>query len=233
MYYFSQNDIKALLIIQCTAQAMSSPYFTGAKVNVTIFQISLAVNILTLADVLLVMASAIFSHLQNMWPFSIPKTDDSKLSNQLVRKLSVAGHTKKFIFAAWEPDSHAIIYILAAQNLSKQSALDAEQLIKEVQPKAVVCLVASLALPEIQEEDKSLPGDQANNVPISSFGGLKKYLVDKTSKEQYERFARCQILGETFGIRLYGQIFAAKKAAEEIGSQFILLESPYERSSAA
>jgi len=202
-------------------------------VNIHHFQISRAVHILNLADVLLVMASAVLSHLQNMWPLSILKTDNLKLSNQLVRKLSVPDQTKKFVFAAREPDSHAIIYILAAQILSKQSALDAEQLIKEVQPKAVVCLVASSALAEIQEEDKSLPGDQANNVPTSSFGVLKKCLVDKISKEQYERFARCQVLGEIFGTGLYDHFFAAKKAAVEIGSQFILLESPYERSSAA
>lgn len=177
------------------------------------------------------MAPAMFFHLQNLWPFSMLKTDDLKLSNQLVQKLSVSEHTKKFIFAAPEPESHAIIYILAAQNLSKQSAVDAEQLIKEVQPKVVVCLVASSALNYIQEE-KILPDDQANNVPTSSFGVLRKCLTDKINKEQYERFAKCQVLGEIFGIGLYGHFFAAKKAAEEIGSQFILLEFPYDRPSA-
>lgn len=177
------------------------------------------------------MAPAPFCHLQNIWPFSILKADDLTLSNQLVRKLSVPEHTKKFIFAARVPDSHAIVYILAVQNLSKQSALDAEQLIKEVQPNAVVCLVASSALAELKDAS-NLPTDQAHNVPTSSFGVLKKCLINKISKEQFEKFAKCQVLGEIFGIGLYGHFFAAKEAAEEIGSQFILLEIPYEQSNA-
>ncbi|ONK77773.1 uncharacterized protein A4U43_C02F10380 [Asparagus officinalis] len=178
------------------------------------------------------MAPAMFSHLQNVWPFSMLKKDDLKLSNQLVHKLSLPEHTKNFIFAIQDPDSHSIVYILAAQNLSKQSALDTEQLIKEVQPEAVVCLVASSILTEIQEEDESLPDDQVINVPTSSFGVLKKCLVDKINKEQYEASAKSQVLREIFGVGLYGHIFAAKKATDEIGSQFILLESPYERSAA-
>lgn len=174
------------------------------------------------------MAPSLLSHIQNLWPFSIRKSDDIKLSNLLVCKLSIPENLKKFVFATSGPDSHATTYILASQNLSKQSAVDAEQLIREVQPKAVICLVSSSALPKIQEEHKVNPIDGLNNVPTSSLGVLKKCLVDKTNREQFEKLARFHVLSEIFGIGLFGHLSAAKKAAEEIGAQFILLEIPYD-----
>ncbi|XP_010932877.1 uncharacterized protein [Elaeis guineensis] len=174
------------------------------------------------------MASAIFSHLQNLWPFSIFKTDDLKVSARLVRKLSIPEKTKQFVFAIREPESDAVVYILAANNLSEQSALDAEYLIKEVQPRVVVAQVDPSALDDIQAEEKCLKSDQLNNVPTSSFGVLKRCLTEKINRKQYENFAGFQILQEIFGVGLYGHFLAAKRAAEDIDSHFLLLESPYE-----
>ncbi|KAJ6795965.1 Uncharacterized protein M6B38_223380 [Iris pallida] len=173
------------------------------------------------------MASSMLSSLQNLWPFSLLKTDDLKLSNKLVRGLVISEQTKQFIFAAREPDSNAIVYILAVQNLSEQSASDAEHLIKQVQPRAVVVQVAPSALADIQAEEKIWKDDQASSVPTSYLGVLKRCLIEKVNKEQYDKFAGCQVLKEIFGIGFYGHFLAAKKAAEEVNSHFLLLESPY------
>ncbi|WOK97409.1 hypothetical protein Cni_G06117 [Canna indica] len=171
------------------------------------------------------MASTIFSHLQNIWPFSAFKIDDLKISTQLVRKLSLPDKTKQFVFAVREPDSNAVVYILAAQNLSLQSAIDAENLIKEVRPKAVIAQISSSAL----TEETCLRNDQVNHVPTSSFGVLKRCFMEKMNKDIYERFAGCQVLEQIFGVGFYGHFLSAKRAAEEIGSHFMLLESPYEK----
>ncbi|RZR86973.1 hypothetical protein BHM03_00014272 [Ensete ventricosum] len=175
------------------------------------------------------MALAIFSHLQNLWPFSRSKTDDLKISAQLVRKLSVPDKTKQFVFALREPDSDAVVYILSAQNLSLQSALDAEYLIKEVQPRAVVAQISPSVLADIRSEEKCLRNDQANHVPTSSFGVLKRCLMEKINKDHYESFAGCHVLHEIFGVGFYGHFLAAKRAAEDVHSHFMLLESPYEK----
>ncbi|XP_073014102.1 uncharacterized protein [Typha latifolia] len=179
------------------------------------------------------MAASFFSHLQNLWPFSIFKPDDLRISAQLVRRLSIPEDTKHFVFAIRDADSHAVVYILAAQNLSEQSALDAVYLIKEVKPKAVVAQIAPSALHDIQAEEKCLKDGQANSVPTSPFGVLKRCFRDKMNKEQYEKLAGCQVLQEIFGIGFYGHYLAAKGAAEEIDSHFFLLESPYENASCA
>ncbi|CAL9170591.1 unnamed protein product [Musa hybrid cultivar] len=175
------------------------------------------------------MASEIFSYLQNLWPFSIFKADDLRISAQLVRKLSIPDKTKQFVFALREPDSDSIVYILAAQNLSLQSALDAEYLIKEVQPKVVVAQISPSVLADIRTEEKCLKNDRVNNVPTSSFGVLKRCFIEKINKDHYESFAGCQVLQEIFGVGFYGHFLAAKRAAEETDSHFILLESPYDK----
>lgn len=174
------------------------------------------------------MASTILLHLSNLWPFSIFKPDDLRDSNQLLRRLSIPEQTKQFVFAVREPDSNSTVYILAVQNLSEESATDAAHLIKEVKPRAVVAQVASSALTEIQIEEKALSDDQPNSIPTSSLGVLLRCLTDKISKEQYDKLAGCQVLKEIFGIGFYGHFFAAKKAAEEVDSHFLLLEAPYE-----
>lgn len=174
------------------------------------------------------MALGFFSNIQNLWPFSLLKYDDLRLSDELVRKLSVPEHTKCFIFAVREPETQSVIYILAAQNLSERSAIDAECLIREVRPDAVVAQVSNSSLTEIQSEESEL---RDGAVPTSLFGVLKRCFVDKINKERYECVAGNAVLREIFGTSFHGHFFAAKRAAEEVGSSFLVLESPSVKSS--
>ncbi|XWS55439.1 hypothetical protein CRYUN_Cryun09bG0000500 [Craigia yunnanensis] len=169
------------------------------------------------------MAFAFLYKLQNLWPFSVFRFDDLRASHDLVRKLSIPDHTKKFVFAVSLPDSQSVIYILSAQNLSERSAADAECLIRELRPDAVVAQIGHAALTDIQSEDNLVD----NTVPTSSFGVLKRCFVDKINKDQYENVAGRLVLREIFGVSFHGHFMAAMKAAREVGSAFMVLESPF------
>ncbi|OVA11886.1 hypothetical protein BVC80_747g7 [Macleaya cordata] len=175
------------------------------------------------------MDTGFISFLQNLWPFSSRKLDDLKLSDQIVGKLSIPDQTKQFVFVIREPESQSIIYILATQNLSEQSAIDAEFLIKEIRPDAVIAQVACSALTEVQEDEKNNSrencddNDQVNVVPTSSFGVIKGCFINKINKDKYESLAGNEVLKEIFGIGFYGHFLAAEKAAKEVGSSILLL----------
>lgn len=176
------------------------------------------------------MALAFFWNLQNLWPFSLLlKYDDYDLrvSDELVSKLSLPEHTKRFVFAVREPETQSVIYILAAQNLSELSAIDAKCLIGEVRPDAVVAQVGNSPLTEIQSEETESIDGVFDSVPTSSFGVLKRCFVDKINKEKYENVAGNLVLREIFGIGFNGHFLAAKRAAEEVGSSFLVIESPF------
>lgn len=188
------------------------------------------------------MASALLSYLQALWPFSalLREEDDLRASARLIGSLSVPEETKQFVLALQEPggspqdrhrDGAGVIYILAAQNLSEQSASDAERLIREVRPRAVVTQVARPALEDVRIEEDCLAGHGSGGVPVpaSPFQVIKRCVTEKRSKDQYVKAAACQVLQEIFGVGFYGHLLAAKRAAEETGSCFLLLESPYER----
>jgi len=188
------------------------------------------------------MASALLSYLQALWPFSAlgREEDDLSASARLVGALSVPEETKQFVFALRESlggsprdrdGGGGVIYILAAQNLSEQSASDAERLIREVRPGAVVTQVARAALDDVRIEEAWLAGNGREGVPVpaSPFQVIKQCVTEKRSKDQYVKAAACQVLQEIFGVGFYGHLLAAKRAAEETGSCFLLLESPYER----
>ncbi|XP_026420202.1 uncharacterized protein LOC113316194 [Papaver somniferum] len=163
-------------------------------------------------------ATVIISFLQNIWPFKKPsKPEDLRISDELVNKLAIPDQTKQFVFAIKDPKSESVIYILAAQNLSQQSGLDAEILIKEVKPDAVIAQVSYTALTEIREEEKSY------NVPTSSFGVIKGCFLNKINKERYESLAENQVLKEIFGIGFNGHFLSAEKAAKEVGSLIYVL----------
>ncbi|PIA42894.1 hypothetical protein AQUCO_02000384v1 [Aquilegia coerulea] len=173
---------------------------------------------------------ALMSFIQNHWPFASRKPDDVDLSNRLVNGLSIPDHTKQFVFAIVEPETQSVVYILAAQNLSKQSALDAELLIKEVKPEVVVTQVAKSALNDILTEEKNNKrngGDDKIPVPTSSLGVLKGCFVDKIKKDEYESLAGSVLLKEIFGVGFYGHLLSAKRAAKEVGSFNFLIESPF------
>lgn len=176
---------------------------------------------------LLVMATAIlYYYLENLWPFkAFFKFDDVKESNRLVEQLSVPKHTKEFIFAIREPDSQAVIYVLCVQNLSERSAQDADCLIRTVKPDAVVVQVGHgfdddiLRSKEIESKHGLLP--------TSWFEVLKRCFVHKINKDEYDVVAGSLVMREIFGIELHGHFTAAKRAAEAVGSSFLLLESPF------
>lgn len=174
-----------------------------------------------------------FAYLQNLWPFCLLKEDDLKTSKQLVSKLSVPEQTKQFVFAMRDSDSDTVVYILSVQNLSEQSAIDADHLIKEVRPDAVVVSVAPSALPDIEVEEKLSNKSQVNHIPTSYFGVLKKCLLDKVKKEQFDGFAGFQVMQAIFGIGFYGHFLAARRATEKIDSNFIFIESPFETMSSS
>ncbi|KAK9288437.1 hypothetical protein L1049_016894 [Liquidambar formosana] len=167
------------------------------------------------------------SRLLNLWTSSTCKLDDLKVSDRLVQGLSISEQTKQFVFAIHEPESQSVIYILAAQNLSKQAAADAECLIKEVRPEAVVAQVAPSALVEILSEERKSRDELVNSMPTTFFEVLKGCIVDKINKEMYENVAGNLVLREIFGIGFHGHFLAAKRAAEEVGSSFFLFESPF------
>ncbi|MBA0762871.1 hypothetical protein Gotri_012423, partial [Gossypium trilobum] len=165
--------------------------------------------------------------LQNLWPFSVFKFDDLRASRDFVQKLSVPDRIKKFVFAIRVPHSQSVIYILSVQNLSERSAADAECLIRELRPEAVVAQIGNhAALSDIQSEDSLL----VNTVPTSSFEVLKRCFVDKINKDQYDNVAGNLVLREIFGVGFHGHFLAAKRAAREVGSAFVVLESPFPNS---
>ncbi|KAA3471051.1 transmembrane protein [Gossypium australe] len=173
------------------------------------------------------MAFAFLYKLQNLWPFSVFKFDDLRASRDLVQKLSIPDRIKKFVFAVRVPHSQSVIYILSVQNLSERSAADAECLIRELRPEAVVAQIGNhAALSDIQSEDSLV----VNTVPTSSFEVLKRCFVDKINKDQYDNVAGKLVLREIFGVGFHGHFLAAKRAAREVGSAFVVLESPFPNS---
>ncbi|ONI23053.1 hypothetical protein PRUPE_2G167200 [Prunus persica] len=173
------------------------------------------------------MALAFVWNLQNLWPFSILKSDDLKVSNELVRKLPVPEHTKQFVYAVREPETQSVIYILSAQSLSEWSALDADCLIREVRPDAVISQVGLSTVTEIQSEETVLKDGFDNSVPTSSFKVLKRCFLEKVNKEKYEDIAGNLVLQEIFGVGFHGHFLVAKKVAQEVGSSFLVLELPF------
>ncbi|XVF76918.1 hypothetical protein PTKIN_Ptkin13bG0306000 [Pterospermum kingtungense] len=172
------------------------------------------------------MAFAFLYKLQNLWPFSVFKFDDLRASRDLVSKLSIPDHTKQFLFAVSQPDSQSVIYILSAQNLSERSAADTECLIRELRPDVVVAQIGHTALSDFQSEDNLVD----SCVPTSSFGVLKRCFIDKINKDQYENVAGELVLREIFGVGFNGHFLAAKRVAREVGSAFMVLESPFTNS---
>lgn len=175
----------------------------------------------------LVMALAFFWNLQNQWPFSLLKYDDLRVSDQCVRKLSLPNHTKQFVYAIRDPETQSVIYILAAQNLSERSALDVEYLVREVRPDAVVAQLGDSPMMRIQLEGSELRVGSHNPVPTSYLEVLKRCFIDKVNKEMYENIAGDLVLQEIFGIGFHGHFLSAKRAADEYGSTFLVLESPF------
>ncbi|KAJ8755279.1 hypothetical protein K2173_019077 [Erythroxylum novogranatense] len=165
----------------------------------------------------------VYNNLRNLWPLSIFKFDDLRESERLVQKLSIPKHTKRFVYAVRDCESQSVIYVLCTENLSERSAIDAEFLIREVRPEAVVAQVGNLGLSEIQSGKSELDNYSDEPVPTSSFGVLKRCFVDKVTKDKYESLAGNIVLREIFGVGFHEHVFTAKDVAKEVGSLFLVL----------
>lgn len=177
------------------------------------------------------MGSALLNYVQNLWPFSILRVDDLKLSDKLVKRLSLPEQTKQFVFGMSEPENKGIVYILCTQNLSERSARDAECLIREVRPGAVVALAGDCTMSEILEHE--LVDGMDDLVPTSAFRVLIRCFMDKMNKDSYENLAGNLVLKEIFGVGFCGHFLVARRLAEEVGSSFFVLESPFKKLAAA
>ncbi|MED6181473.1 hypothetical protein PIB30_019547 [Stylosanthes scabra] len=162
-------------------------------------------------------------NLQSLWPFSALRTNDLQDSKKLVSKLSIPDHTKQFVFAFRDPNTQTLIYVLSALNLSEKSAIDAQSLIREIRPDAVVVQGGRSPFSEILESEGDVEFDKA--LPTSPFGVIKQCFVEKIGREQYESVAGNFVMREIFGTSFHGHLLAAKKAAEDIGSAFVVIES--------
>jgi len=167
------------------------------------------------------MANRFLSKLQNLWPFSTLHFDELKPSKQLVNKLNIPDHTKQFVFAVRDPETQSLVYILSSLNLSEQSCSDARELINEVKPDAVIVQADWFSTFDDDEEDE-------DEVPTSFFGVIKRCFIDKIGRDEYESVAGYFVLREIFGTGYNGHVLAAKKAAKDVGSEFIVLLSPPE-----
>ncbi|XP_061359638.1 uncharacterized protein LOC133303697 [Gastrolobium bilobum] len=170
------------------------------------------------------MGIALLWNLQNLWPFSALRSDELRASKQLVNKLRIPEHTKQFVLAVRDPETQSLIYILSAVNLSERSASDAECLIREIRPDAVVVQAGLSPFTQIQSEEENTRSDKP--LPTSSFGVIKRCFVDKIGRDMYESVAGNFVLREIFGTSFHGHLLAAKKAAEDVGSSFLVIESP-------
>ncbi|CAK8576926.1 unnamed protein product [Lathyrus sativus] len=166
------------------------------------------------------MAITLLWNLQNLWPFSSFKSDDLKSSKQLVNKLNIPDHTKQFVFALRDPKTQSLIYILSSLNLSERSSFDAQSLINEIKPDAVIVQAGAGGFSPFEDEEFHVP------VPTSSFGVVKRCFVDKIGRDKYESVAGDFVLREIFGTGFDGHLLAAKKAARDVGSDFIVVQSP-------
>ncbi|XP_051143731.1 uncharacterized protein LOC127260097 [Andrographis paniculata] len=191
---------------------------------------------------------SVVEYVQRAWPFLMLK-DDLRASDRIVRKLPIPDSTKHFVYAIRDRESQAVIYVLSVQNLSERSAVDAECLIRAIKPDAVVVQLGQLGNSEISDlveggirliddgVNKTVENggsmDAVTAVPTSVFEVLKRCFVHKISRERYENAAGSLVLKEIFGVSFNGHFVAAKKAAEEVGSSFLMIESPFVKCSTA
>lgn len=165
----------------------------------------------------------------NLWPFSAFKFDDLKKSDKLVRGLSIPEGTKPFVYAIYEADSEAVIYVLCVQNLSERSDRDVDCLIKVVKPDAVIAQVCPTDDFELSGVDGNSDRSEGGEIelPTSVLQVLRRCFLHKTNRESYESVAGSVVLKEIFGVGFNSHFIAAKKAARDVGASFLLLDSPF------
>lgn len=166
------------------------------------------------------------SYLETVWPFSLLKPDDLKVSRSLVRKLLIPEQTKQFVLAKPCQETGSVIYLLAVQSLSEQSVLDVDHLIKEIKPDVVVAQIPSFSFPDIVEYGKFGVNNASELVPTSPIGVIKRCFSEKLDIGQFEKLVGSLVLREIFGTGFHGYAFASKRAAEEVNASFLFLVSP-------
>ncbi|KAL0460870.1 UNVERIFIED_CONTAM: hypothetical protein Slati_0714200 [Sesamum latifolium] len=164
---------------------------------------------------------AMVEYVRNTWPFSAFAFNDLRVSEGIVKKLPIPESTKNFVYAIREPETQAVIYVLSVQSLSESGGLNGSEMngVKE-------------GGTEFTKDVKSKSGGNGgcadeDTVPTSVFEVLKNCFIHKICKEKYEDVAGSLVLREIFGVSFDGHFLAAKKAAEEAGSSFLMLESPF------
>ena len=159
-------------------------------------------------------------------PFTI-SSSDLKESKTLVQRLDVPESTKNFVFAIKVPEHDSTIYLLSVHNLSQRSATDAECLIRELRPDAVVTQVNPSAFGEAEEEIVLVDGS-TGSIPTSVFKVLTRCVLDESlTKAKYQRIAGNLVMEEIFGTGFNKHLLAVEKVAGEVGSTFVVLDSPF------
>lgn len=134
--------------------------------------------------------------------------------------------TQRNLFSLYmhEPETKSVIYILSDQSFSKWSAWDAEHLIREIRPDAVIVKGNGLTEKAVKAEEETLGVE--NSVPTSTFEVLKRCFKEKVNADTYQGVAIWLVVQEIFGVGWIGHFLAAKTAAQEAGSSFMVLEPP-------
>ncbi|KAJ4892226.1 Uncharacterized protein Rs2_31974 [Raphanus sativus] len=152
---------------------------------------------------------------------------DLEVSKELVQRLSVPESTKNFVFAIRVPELDSTIYLLSAHNLSQRSATDAECLIRELRPDAVVTQVNASNYGEAEEEIV-LEDGSTGSIPSSVFKVLTRCVLEESlDVEKYQRVAGNLVMEEIFGTGFNKHLLAVEKVAGEVGSTFVVLDSPF------
>lgn len=173
------------------------------------------------------MALAFLWKKQHLWPFSVLESDDLRVSYELVQKLPIPEDTKRYVYAVREPETESVIYILCVQNYSEWSAWDAEVLIREIKPDAVIVKNDVSYLEELKLQERMLSHLCVENpVPVSSFEVVKRCFKEELRVERYNELAQKCVLREILGVDSGGHWFAANRAAQDVGSSRLLLGAP-------
>lgn len=173
------------------------------------------------------MASWISSLLSFLWPSKI--SSDLSISRRLVEPLPLQPSTKYFTLALRDPQQpKSVVYILSTVLLSERSASDAQDLIKTVNPGAVIVQVGCAAMDVIHiEHHHALTPKMLDIYPTSALHVIKESFLDGNNlTTKYMNMAQADMIKAIFGTTFTGHVMAAKQAAAESKSSFYYLEGP-------
>ncbi|KAG6554191.1 hypothetical protein Mapa_004107 [Marchantia paleacea] len=155
--------------------------------------------------------------------------DDVLASRKIVSTLSLPAFTSHFVLALTDPrNPSSVVYLLSVEKLSERSVADIRDLVAAVRPSSVVALVDDKYIADIGDEENSLNGgrEESLRVPTTVFDVLKQTFLESSKASVYESRAGLRLLISVFGTTFYGNVIAAKKAAEEAGANFEYLRFP-------